>query len=92
VSWIPFAKVEVAAVPVMLRYDDWRPFVKVEVPAAVTAREPVTARLVVVALVEVVLRVMRFEMVEDAVTAMPMVEVGESARLEILQSLNAEDR
>ena len=48
---------------------------------------PETWRLVVVALVEVVLRVMRLLMVEEAEIAMPMVVVGESALFTIDQSL-----
>ncbi len=51
----------------------------------------VVKRLVEVALVEVVLRVVRLLMVEDAETAIPMVEVGESAELTIDQSRKDEE-
>ena len=53
---------------------------------------PVTARLVVVALVEVEFVVMRLLMVDDAETAIPIVVVGESAPLVIAQSRNDEVR
>ncbi len=52
---------------------------------------PVTARFVVVAFVEVVLVVMRLLMVEEAETAIPMVEVGESALFTIDQSRKDEE-
>jgi hypothetical protein len=107
VSWIPFAKVEVALVPVTLRYDDWRPLVKVEVAEAVTAREPVTARLDVVAfvlmrfvakrLVEVAFVVVplftvKRSMVEEALMAIPSVVVGVSAPPTMFQLVKADER
>ena len=70
------------------------PAVALSIPPSEMASlvSPVTARLVVVALVEVEFVVMRLLMVDDAETAIPIVVVGESAPLVIAQSRNDEVR
>jgi hypothetical protein len=90
VSWIPFAKVEVAAVPVTLRYVVCIPAEYEEVALAVTLSTPVTARFVVVAFVVVLTFIVKPLIVEDAAcTMIPIVVVGTRDPPDTFQSLKA---